>query len=104
MGDKGDAYKTINITDAKNIINAGNAVLLDIRDRDSYLQEHIPNAIHLTQDNIEDFKKNTELDEVIIIYCYHGNNSLGAAEYFSNMGYQNIYSLNGGFSEFKKQN
>jgi rhodanese-related sulfurtransferase len=54
MGDKGDAYKTINITDAKNIINA---VLLDIRDRDSYLQEHIPNAIHLTQDNIEDFKK-----------------------------------------------
>jgi thiosulfate sulfurtransferase len=49
-------------------------------------------------------KKNTELDEVIIIYCYHGNNSLGAAEYFSNMGYQNIYSLNGGFSEFKKQN
>ena len=87
----------------KNIINAGNAVSLDIRDRDSYLQEHIPNAIHLTEDNIEELKKNTELDENIIIYCYHGNNSLGAAEYFSNMGYQNIYSLNGGFSEYKKQ-
>ena len=103
MGDKRDAYKTINITDAKNMINAGYVVLLDIRDRYSYLQEHIPNAIHLTEDNIEELKKNTELDENIIIYCYHGNNSLGAAEYFSNMGYQNIYSLNGGFSQYKKQ-
>ena len=57
MGNNRDAYKTINITDAKNIINAGNAVLLDIRDRDSYLQEHIPNAIHLTEYNIEELKK-----------------------------------------------
>ena len=32
MGDKRDAYKTINITDAKNMINAGYVVLLDIRE------------------------------------------------------------------------
>ena len=57
MGDKRDDYKTINITDAKNMINAGYVILLDIRDRDSYLQEHIPNAIHLTEDNIEELKK-----------------------------------------------
>ena len=96
--------KTINITDAKDLIKTGNVILADIRDGQSYTQAHIPDAIHLTDDNLDEFKKNTGLDQTIIIYCYHGNNSLGAAQYFDNMGYRNVYSLNGGFSEYLKHN
>ena len=95
---------TINITDAKDLIKMGNVILADIRDGQSYMQAHIPDAIHLTDDNLDEFKKNTSLDETIIIYCYHGNNSLGAAQYFANMGYRNVFSLNGGFSEYSKNN
>lgn len=102
MDDKMDTTKTINLTDAKDLINTGNVILADIRDEQSYTQAHIPDAIHLTDDNLDEFKKNTGLDETIIIYCFHGNNSLGAAQYFSNMGYQNVFSLNGGFSEYSK--
>ena len=102
MNDKMIPNKTINITDAKDLIKTGNVILADIRDGQSYIQAHIPNAIHLTDDNLDEFKKNTDLDETIFIYCYHGNNSLGAANYFANMGYQNVFSLNGGFSEYSK--
>ena len=104
MDDKMDTTKTINLTDAKDLINTGNVILADIRDEQSYMQAHIPDAIHLTDDNLDEFKKNTGLDETIIIYCYHGINSLGAAQYFANMGYRNVFSLNGGFSEYSKHN
>ena len=104
MDDKMVPKNTINITDANDLIKMGNVILADIRDGQSYMQEHIPDAIHLTDDNLDEFKKNTGLDETIIIYCYHGNNSLDAAQYFVNMGYRNVYSLNGGFSEYSKHN
>ena len=104
MDDKMVPNNTINITDANDLIKMGNVILADIRDGQSYMQAHIPDAIHLTDDNLNEFKENTGLDETIIIYCYHGNNSLGAAQYFANMGYRNVYSLNGGFSEYSKHN
>ena len=104
MDDKMVPKNTINITDANDLIKMGNVILADLRDGQSYMQAHIPDAIHLTDDNIDEFKKTTGLDETIKIYCYHGNNSLGAAQYFANMGYQNVYSLNGGFSEYSKHN
>ena len=97
-------YKTINITEARELIKTGKVILADIRDRESYMHSHIPDAVHLTEDNLEEFKKNTGPNELIIMYCYHGNNSLGAAQYFANMGYRNVYTLNGGFSEYSKHN
>ena len=69
MDDKMGTNKTINLTDAKDLINTGNVILADIRDEQSYTQAHIPDAIHLTDDNLDEFKKNTGLDETIIIYC-----------------------------------
>ena len=102
MNDKMVPNKTINITDAKDLIKTGNVILADIRDGQSYMQAHIPDAIHLTDDNLDEFKKNTGPDELIIMYCYHGNNSVGAAQYFANMGYRNVYTLDGGFSEYSK--
>ena len=97
-------YKTINITDARDLIKTGKVILADIRDRESYMQAHIPDAVHLTEDNLEEFKKNTDPDETILIYCYHGINSRDATQYLTNLGYENVYSLEGGFSEDSKHN
>ena len=44
--------KTINIDDAQDLIKTGNVILADIRDGQSYMQAHIPDAIHLTDDNL----------------------------------------------------
>ena len=46
MDDKMDTTKAINLTDAKDLINTGNVILVDIRDGQSYIQAHIPDAIH----------------------------------------------------------
>jgi len=36
----------------------------------------------------------------LIVYCYHGILSRDAAEFLMNQGFKNVYSLNGGFSEY----
>ena len=104
MENKIITHKTISITEAKDLIKMGKVILADIRDGQSYTQAHIPDAIHLTDENLDEFRKKTGQDETIIIYCYHGINSLGAAQAFVNMGYRNVYSLIGGFSEYSKHN
>ena len=39
----------------------------------------------------------------LLVYCYHGNNSVGAAEYFVNNGFTSVFSLDGGYAEYSQQ-
>ena len=97
-------YKCISITEAKAVVKSKNAAFVDIRDESSFSKSHIPNAIHLTQDNLDSFLKNKKKDEHLIVYCYHGNSSRDTSEFLMRQGFKNVYSLNGGFSEYKKLN
>jgi len=104
MFKKNAHYKCISITEAKATVQSKNAVFVDIRDESSFLKNHIPNAIHLTQNNLDSFLKNKKMDEHLIVYCYHGNSSKDASEFLMRQGFKNVYSLNGGYSEYKKLN
>jgi thiosulfate sulfurtransferase len=37
----------------------------------------------------------------LIICCYHGNSSQNAAHYFSEQGCKEVYSLDGGYEQWK---
>jgi thiosulfate sulfurtransferase len=39
---------------------------------------------------------------VTIIYCYKGISSQDAAHYLSSQGFKDVYSVDGGFEEWKK--
>ena len=97
-------YKCISLTEAKAVVKSKRAAFVDIRDELSFSKSHIKNAIHLTQNNLDSFLKNKKKDEHLIVYCYHGNSSRDAAEFFMRQGFKNVYSLSGGFSEYKKLN
>lgn len=92
-------YTCIDIADALPIIE-NNAAIVDIRDLVSFQNSHMTNAISLTNDNVQDFIDNTEKNQPIIVCCYHGNSSKGAAEYLASQGFKEVYSLNGGFSQW----
>ena len=97
-------YKCISLTEAKAVVKSKRAAFVDIRDELSFSKSHIKNAIHLTQNNLDSFLKNKKKDEHLIVYCYHGNSSKDAAEFLIRQGFKNVYSLSGGFSEYKKLN
>ncbi|BDX03767.1 MAG: thiosulfate sulfurtransferase GlpE [Marinomonas sp.] len=92
-------YTCIDISDALPIIE-NNAAIVDIRDLVSFQTSHMSKALNLTNDNVQDFIEKTDKQQPVIVCCYHGNSSKGAAEYLASQGFKEVYSLNGGFSQW----
>ena len=94
-------YQCISIEQAIDIINDGEATILDIRDPRSYSQGNIENSIHVSNDNVEDVVRDADKSKPLIIYCYHGNSSKSAADYFFNRGFEQAFSVDGGYEQWK---
>ncbi len=94
-------YECISGKKVDDLINEEKLKIIDIRDEESFKYGHIPNAININDSNIKRFLDDTSKNTSVLIYCYHGNNSKGAAEYFISQGYKKVYSLDGGYSEYK---
>lgn len=94
-------YQCISIADAKSLIDKSEVTLLDIRDAASYDAGHIPNAINVNNDNVEVVLSHADKSKPLLVCCYHGNSSKGAADYFNAAGFGESYSIDGGYEEWK---
>jgi thiosulfate sulfurtransferase len=92
----------IQIHDAKQKLDQKESVFVDIRDPASYRQAHIPGAIHLHDGNVQNFLENTDKQQTIVVYCYHGNSSLGATAFLIENGFKNVASMSGGFEGWRQ--
>jgi len=90
-------YKCISIDEAKAIIDEGGATIADVRDPGSHQAGNIANSVNIQQDTVEEFLLTTDKDKPLIVYCYHGHSSQGAADYFSEQGFVEVYSIDGGY-------
>ena len=93
------SFEMISLDDAKDIIKDKNSLILDIRDEASYNDSHYPNAIHLSNKNFNKVIEKTDRKKTILVYCYKGISSQNVAQHFCNLGFENVYSLNGGYKE-----
>ena len=91
----------IDVQKVKKITENGSAAIVDIRDSASFQSAHIPNAIHLTDNTVQEFISNTDKKKPLVVYCYHGISSQGAAAYFSEQGFQEVSSMTGGFESWQ---
>jgi rhodanese-related sulfurtransferase len=93
----------ISPTDAAAKRKSGGAVIVDVREKDEWDEEHIPNALHLNRGTIElDIEdKISDPNIVIICHCGGGGRSALAAESLQKMGYKNVRSMAGGFKAWK---
>lgn len=73
------------------------AVVVDIRDPQSFALGHIAGSQHLDNYSLADFIAKADLDRPLIVTCYHGNSSQSAAAYLVGQGFSEVYSLDGGF-------
>ncbi len=92
----------IEIHQAKQILDLKESLFIDIRDPASYGQAHIPGAIHLNDGNVGEFLQNADKEKNLVVYCYHGNSSLGAAAFFLENGFKNVASMSGGFEAWRQ--
>ena len=95
------SYKRINVEEARELIAVNNARVVDVRDTDSYTAGRIPGAESVDDTNVRAFIEGADFDRPLIVCCYHGNMSQGAAEYFSANGFKETYSLDGGYEAWQ---
>jgi rhodanese-related sulfurtransferase len=82
---------------------SGEAVIVDVREKDEWDEEHIPIATHLSRGTIElDIEEKVpDLNTLIICHCGGGGRSALAADSLQKMGYKNVRSMAGGFKAWK---
>ncbi len=80
-------------------------ILLDIREADEFEQGSIPGAILAPRGLLESTISNhvTTADQEVVVYCAAGARSALAAKTLEDMGYRNVWSLEGGFTRWKRE-
>ena len=106
-GDGGDsesgsaesAYHKITAEEAKEMIDAGDVVIVDVRTAEEYAAEHIPNAMNIPNETIDSGGEAPDglpdLDAVLLIHCRTGIRSKQAADKLVELGYTNLYDFGG---------
>jgi adenylyltransferase/sulfurtransferase len=96
--------KEVSVQEVNEKLNPANGfTLLDVRERDEWDQGHLDQAIFLPRGFLE-VKADKELadkSQRIVVYCAGGTRSAFAAKTLQDLGYANVYSMRGGFNEWK---
>lgn len=91
-------FKRINKAEAEKLLaESQETVLVDIREGLDYAEDNDPRAIHLSNNNFNEFVMQTDKSIPIVVMCYHGISSQRVADYLSAQGFSDVYSLDGGY-------
>jgi rhodanese-related sulfurtransferase len=96
--------KDIGTAMVTRLINHQNAVLIDVRESKDYEGGRLPNAVHIPLSQLAG--RAPELSKLtarpVVAYCQNGRRSRMAAGALSRVGFKEIYCLQGGIHEWKK--
>lgn len=98
-----EQFAHINVQQALELMQQRGAVLADIRDPQSFAKSHPTNAFHLTNQTMIELLNEHDYETPIIVICYHGISSQGAAQYLLSQGFEEVYSVDGGFEAWAKE-
>lgn len=92
------AYQCLSAHEAADLIrHEAGLTLFDVRDMQSYKQEHLEGAMHLTEDRLPLWFSRLDKKAPLVIYCYHGNSSKTFAQMFCDFRFERVYSVDGGY-------
>ena len=97
-------FQHLSIEQLKTMLNEQEVILLDTRDEASYQAGHIDGASRLDDRSVSNFVNNTEKTSTVVVVCYHGHSSQGAANYLADQGFSDVYSLDGGYTAWASSN
>jgi len=89
---------------ARELIEAGEPLVVDVREQDEWDEGHIPGAVHIPRGYLESRIERAAPDPArpIVVYCSAGNRSAFAAKTLGDLGYEDVVSVSGGFTDWKR--
>jgi thiosulfate sulfurtransferase len=91
------AFKHLSVPELKAMMSEQTLTIIDIRDPQSYSAGHIENSLHIDNQTVDRLVSQTDHSIPLVVCCYHGNSSQGAADYLNEQGFVDVYSLDGGY-------
>lgn len=94
--------KELTVSDLKSKTLGKDLILIDVRDPDEWARGVIPNAVCISRGTLE-----CKIEQVfpdsstpLLLQCGGGTRSAFAAKALQDMGYEEVYSLQGGFRDW----
>ena len=83
--------------EAKDMMEQGGVVIVDVRRADEYAEGHIPGAILVPNETIltEAASALPDRNAILLVYCRSGRRSAEAAEKLISLGYRHVYDFGG---------
>jgi rhodanese-related sulfurtransferase len=104
VGKRFSAVKEVGTLQATRLINSEDAVLLDLREVKEYEGGRLPNATHIPLSQLA--SRGSELRKFtgrpVIAYCDRGNRSRLAKSVLKKLGFDQIYTLQGGIRAWRE--
>jgi sulfur-carrier protein adenylyltransferase/sulfurtransferase len=96
--------REVNPAEAERLVGDG-ALLLDVREPDEYEQGAVPGSVHIPRGHLESQIENRvpEHGRPIVIMCAGGTRSAFAAKTLTELGYDDVVSMDGGFNKWKDE-
>jgi len=87
---------------AKKINETPKAQILDVRTPEEFASEHIDNAVNVNWlgDNFVSGAEKFDKSKPVFVYCKSGGRSAKAAAKLAELGFKNIYELEGGMTKW----
>jgi thiosulfate/3-mercaptopyruvate sulfurtransferase len=96
------SFKRIDPATASQLLAREKILVLDSRDQASFELAHIANARRLSSDNLDATLLGTPKAMPVLLVCYHGNASQTYGQMFTDFGFAEVYSLDGGFAAWQR--
>jgi sulfur-carrier protein adenylyltransferase/sulfurtransferase len=90
--------------DARGAQGLEGAAWVDVREADEWQEGHLPGAVHIPRGFLESRIETAVPDksQPVVLYCASAARSAFAAKALQDLGYENVHSLAGGFTDWKR--
>ncbi len=90
--------------DARSAQSLEGAAWVDVREADEWQEGHLPGAVHIPRGFLESRIETAVPDKShpVVVYCASAARSAFAAKALQGLGYENVHSLAGGFTDWKR--
>ncbi len=89
---------------AQELIASDSPAIVDVREQEEWDEGHLPGAVHVPRGHLESRIEGAVPDrsQSVVVYCASGSRSAFAAKTLEELGYDNVASLAGGFTDWKR--
>jgi rhodanese-related sulfurtransferase len=106
FGAQFQGYRSVGITEATQVMNHDDAVILDVREDSEFGDGHILNSQHIPLSQMKkqlgSFEKYK--DKPVIVVCRSGSRSASGCALLTKRGFDQVYNLRGGLMAWRSAN